>query len=158
MNGDLGWQMSIWEAAARLGAALACAAVVGWERQAHGRVAGIRTHMLVALGAAGFTLAGLAFVAADRRAGGQAGDAVRIIGAVATGVGFLGAGAIMKSGEHVTGLTTAASIWVVASAGIAAGAGYYALALLLSLATLLTLRALIGIERFAERRAREKKG
>src|SRR5687768_1940650 len=82
LGDDFGWQMSIWDAAARLGVALACAAAIGWEREWHGRVAGLRTHMLVALGSAGFTLAGVAFVLADRSAGGVAGDPVRIISAV----------------------------------------------------------------------------
>lgn len=137
-----GLHISIWDAMARLGLALLTAAVIGWEREARGRAAGLRTHMLVSLGAAGFTLLGTELVAAAREAGGGVQDPTRVIQAVATGVGFLGAGAIMQSGGQVKGLTTAASIWVVAAVGVAAGAGYWAIAVLLTVFAIFTLTAL----------------
>jgi putative Mg2+ transporter-C (MgtC) family protein len=141
-----GLHMPIWDALARLSTAMLFAAIIGWEREANGRAAGLRTHMLVALGAAGFTLVGVEFVAAAREAGSLAADPVKIIQAVATGVGFLGAGAIMQTGMQVKGLTTAASIWVVAAVGVASGAGYWALSLMLAGLALLTLTVLRWLE------------
>jgi putative Mg2+ transporter-C (MgtC) family protein len=107
---------------ARVGARLLIAAILGGllgaEREASGKAAGLRTHMLVAVGAAMFVL-----VPAEINAG--QGDLGRAIQGVATGIGFLGAGAILKQadGRQVTGLTTAAGIWLTAAIGVAVGAG-----------------------------------
>lgn len=115
---DIGDPESIVMVLARLSIAVLLGAVVGFERQVEGKSAGMRTHMLVALGSALFTLAPLY--------GGMAiADLSRVIQGVATGIGFLGAGAIMKAGEErIHGLTTAASIWLTAAAGLSVGAGY----------------------------------
>ncbi|MBL8879281.1 MAG: MgtC/SapB family protein [Phycisphaerales bacterium] len=134
--------ISIWEALARLGTALIAGAVIGWEREASGRAAGLRTHMLVALGSAGFSFIGVELISMTRQSSGHAGDLLRVIEAVATGVGFLGAGAIMQSGKQVKGLTTAASIWIVAAAGVAAGVGLWMIAVLLTIFALVTLSLL----------------
>ena len=108
----------------RLSVAALLGAILGFERQREGKSAGLRTHMLVCLGAAVFAIGPSL---------GQVDDASlsRIIQGIATGVGFLGAGAILKASEeqHVRGLTTAASIWVTAGAGVAVGAGYLLAAL-----------------------------
>lgn len=105
--------------AARLLAAALLGGIVGFERQLEGKSAGVRTHMLVALGAAAFTLIPLVAGADDQ-------GVSRVIQGVATGVGFLGAGIILPLREElkVKGLTTAANIWVTAAAGVAAGAGF----------------------------------
>jgi len=136
--------LPLWEATVRLGTALFFAGIIGWEREAKGRSAGLRTHMLVALGAAGFALLGMELIAAASTdaPGAQSIELLRIIEAVATGVGFLGAGAIMQSGAKVKGLTTAASIWVVSAVGVACGSGYWIVGLLLTIMGLLTLTAI----------------
>ena len=108
----------------RLLLAMLLGGLVGWERERRGRVAGLRTHMLVALGAALFTLVAMETAAdyADRPL-----VLSQVIRGIAAGVGFLGAGAILKGGEpgHVMGLTTAAGIWLTAAAGMAVGAGWF---------------------------------
>ena len=105
-------------AIARLGIAAGLGAAVGVERELRDREAGIRTHLLVALGAALFTIVGAYGF------GGSA-DPTRIAAQIVTGIGFLGAGAIIRDGLSVRGLTTAASLWIVAAIGMSAGAGYY---------------------------------
>src|SRR5262245_32046446 len=108
----------------RLGAAAILGAVLGLERQREHKTAGARTHMLVCLGAA-------LFVVAPASGGIDETALSRVIQGITAGVGFLGAGAILKAdGEHqVHGLTTAASIWITAGAGVAVGAGYLLAAL-----------------------------
>ena len=96
---------------------------VGYDRQLRRKPAGIRTHMLVAVGAALF-FAAAALILGDAAGTELKADAVRVPAAIVTGVGFLGAGAILRSGPRVTGLTTAAGIWVVAAIGLLAGAGF----------------------------------
>lgn len=134
-----------WEMLARFGVAMLVGAVVGWERESARRSAGLRTHMLVALGAAGFSLIGaeLSFTANEALAiagtPGRGSDPLRVVDAVATGIGFLGAGAILHSAERVKGLTTAASIWVTAAAGVASGVGLWSIALMITVCALFTL-------------------
>ncbi len=91
---------------------------MGWERELKGKAAGLRTHMLVAVGAALFVLAPL-------EAGVPLGDLTRVMQGVAAGIGFVGAGAILKMSEQgqVVGVTTAAGIWMTAAVGLAVGAG-----------------------------------
>jgi putative Mg2+ transporter-C (MgtC) family protein len=130
------------ETGIKLLAAGACGALLGWDREAKQREAGLRTHILVALGACLFTL--ITLEAAGRTAQGNV-DPGRAISGVAEGIGFLGAGAILRGRNHVRGLTTAAGIWVVAALGVAAAFGSYvtaALAVLLAFFTLTTLAAL----------------
>ncbi len=117
----------------RLAIATALAAAVGYEREARGKVAGLRTHVLIAVGAAAFTAASLyGFAGAD---------VARVAAGIVMGVGFLGAGVIFRGvrGGDVAGLTTAASIWVTACIGLAAGAGLYLLALGVTIVTLVVL-------------------
>lgn len=132
----------------RLILAAALAAILGWERESARKSAGLRTHMLVGIASALFTvLAELAVRDYPGEGGGLRADPIRVIQAVAIGVGFLGSGVIFvsKSGESVLGLTTAGSIWATAAIGIAAGLGYYILAVG---ATLLLLVVLRGMSRF----------
>ena len=103
-------------------------AVVGWERFLDHKPAGLRTHTLVSLGAAGVMIAARGMMGDDPAAHRELS---RVVQGVITGIGFLGAGSILQSGVNVRGLTTAASIWVVAAIGVAAGGGQvgYAVAL-----------------------------
>jgi putative Mg2+ transporter-C (MgtC) family protein len=132
--------------AARVGTRLLAAAVfggaIGFERQRKGKPAGLRTHMLVALGAALFVVAVHPTASPDA--------ASRVIQGVAAGVGFLGAGAILKdSRETVRGLTTAADIWLTAAIGVTAGMGRGATALLTTALALVILAILPRFERWA---------
>lgn len=112
----------------RLLCAMIVGMVIGTEREYTNRPAGMRTHILVALGAASVMLTGQ-MIFLQYSALGATPDPSRLSAQVITGVGFLGAGTILREGTNVKGLTTAASLWSVACLGIAAGAGYYAIAL-----------------------------
>lgn len=104
-------------------------AIIGYERHLHGRPAGLRTHLLVALASTTFMLVSTHFVYFQHYVKDDlvAVDTSRIAAAVVTGVGFLGGGAILRTGINVQGLTTAAGLWLVAAIGLAAGAGMYAI-------------------------------
>jgi putative Mg2+ transporter-C (MgtC) family protein len=108
----------------RLAAAAGLGAAIGLERELDEKAAGLRTHMLVSLGAALFTMVG-AYGFEDFAKGGVSTDPSRIAAQVVTGIGFLGAGVIFRQGFTVRGLTTAASLWVVAAVGMASGAGFW---------------------------------
>jgi putative Mg2+ transporter-C (MgtC) family protein len=130
-----------WEAFLRLSFACGLGAAIGFEREIRDREAGIRTHLLVSLGSALFTVVS-AYGFHEFLASGDAvvrADPSRIAAQIVTGIGFLGAGAIIREGLSVRGLTTAATLWVVAAIGMACGAGYYWPA---AAATFLTLFAL----------------
>jgi putative Mg2+ transporter-C (MgtC) family protein len=107
----------------RLGLTVALCGAIGVERETRGQVAGLRTHVLVGLGAALFTLVSAYAFTSDDPANPV--DPTRISAQIVTGIGFLGAGAIIRQGLTVRGLTTAASLWIVAAVGMASGAGYY---------------------------------
>ena len=104
----------------RLILAAALGGVLGYERERQGKAAGLRTHMLVALGSALFVLAAV-------EAGAAPGDVTRVVQGIATGIGFVGAGAILKLADQghvqVRGLTTASTVWIAAAVGIAVGTG-----------------------------------
>jgi putative Mg2+ transporter-C (MgtC) family protein len=125
------------EFAARLIVAAALGAVVGAEREIHGHPAGIRTHMLVALGSGIFTVLSIHGFGQDEP--GSTIDPTRIAAQVVSGIGFLGAGAILKDGVVIRGLTTAASLWATAAVGMAAGAGEYVIAIVSALVVLFSL-------------------
>lgn len=129
--------------AMRLACAMLIGIVIGLEREFTHRPAGLRTHILVALGACVASLMGEMLL----KEYGTVSDPARISAQVITGVGFLGAGTIMKEGASVKGLTTAAGIWAVACLGIAAGFGYYALALLGMVFILITLTIFEALQR-----------
>lgn len=99
--------------------------LVGWERERSGKVAGLRTHSLVALGAALFTAVSILIFIDLPSVTGAKGYSDRIVANIIVGIGFIGAGSILKRDDRIEGTTTAASLWVVAAIGIAAGLGYY---------------------------------
>lgn len=114
---------------------------IGAEREIREREAGLRTHMLVAVGAALFTIVS-AYAWGDFEFSTREGitfDPTRIAAQIVTGIGFLGAGAIIRQGLSVRGLTTAASLWVVAAIGMASGAGYYTAAVITTVVVLVSL-------------------
>lgn len=121
--------VSIWDICLRLGCAMLIGLVVGTEREYTHRPAGMRTHILVALGACVVAITSEMLFKEYHTLYGATPDPARLSAQVITGVGFLGAGTIMREGYTVKGLTTAASVWAVACLGLAAGSGYYALAL-----------------------------
>jgi putative Mg2+ transporter-C (MgtC) family protein len=126
----------------RCGAAALCGGMVGLERELSRKPAGFRTNILICVGAAMYMTAGLLVIEID----GHTGDPTRIAAQVVTGIGFLGAGTIIQSNGRVSGLTSAATIWVVASIGIIAGAGFPLLAFVASCMVVLTLVLLRAVE------------
>jgi putative Mg2+ transporter-C (MgtC) family protein len=126
---------------ARLLVAGVLGGILGWERTHAGKPAGFRTHILVALGAA-------AFVAIPQQSGFSVSEISRIIQGLVTGIGFLGAGCIMKADNegHVKGLTTAAGIWTTSAVGVAAGLGHVGSAILLAVLGWITLDQLARFE------------
>lgn len=138
--------VTLLEEALRLLLAVACGALIGWDRESKGRDAGLRTHIMVALGSAGFTLIAMQMFMTLGAVETATGDAVRIMAAIIGGVGFLGAGAIIQSGGRVRGLTTAAGLWVIAAVGISAGAGFYSNAVFVTILAFLTLTVLRRVE------------
>ena len=133
----LNWDESL----LRLALAALLGGLIGFERELREREAGLRTHLLVSLGSALFTIVGAygfhAFL--DSGASVVRADPTRIAAQIVTGIGFLGAGAIIRQGLSVRGLTTAATLWVVAAVGLAAGAGYYSVAVITTGLVLLAL-------------------
>ena len=145
-NNYINVQPGLLAIALRFGCAMLVGIVIGMEREYTHRPAGLRTHILVALGACVVSILGeMLFI--HYSALGATPDPARLSAQVITGVGFLGAGTIMKEGPSVKGLTTAASVWAVACLGIAAGFGYYALALTGMLFTLMTLTIFEALQR-----------
>ena len=125
-------------------------ALVGLEREFHGRAAGMRTHMMVALGAALTAMIGL-YTVHDL---GVSSDPLRVGAQVISGVGFLGAGTILLrgGGSRVTGLTTAAGLWTAASIGLAVGIGFYVGAFMTVVAVMLTFTLITSVEHFLNRK------
>src|SRR5690349_5669235 len=109
----------------RLLAALAAGALIGYERSFHGRPAGLRTHVLVCMASAALMLVTVYEAEWVRNAAESRLDPTRMAQGIMTGIGFLGAGVIVKEGINVRGLTTAASIWITAGIGVLAGVGLY---------------------------------
>ncbi len=133
----LGWG----EVFLRLALAAVLGATIGFERELREREAGLRTHLLVCLGSALFTIIS-AYGFHDFLTSGDAvvrADPTRIAAQIVTGIGFLGAGAIIRQGISVRGLTTAATLWVAAAIGMASGAGYYPGAVIGTVLTLIAL-------------------
>lgn len=125
--------LPIWEIALRLLVAALLGMVIGWEREALRKEAGLRTHMLVALGAAGFMIAIIELAAGLKLPGGNPSiDASRAYQGLIGGIGFLGAGAIIQGRGDVHGITTAAGIWCCGALGLAAGQGSFAVAVLIA--------------------------
>lgn len=121
-------ELSLWDVCFRFLCAMLVGLVIGTEREYTNRPAGMRTHILVSLGSCSVMIVGQ-LLFAHYMSFGATPDPARLSAQVITGVGFLGAGTIMREGATVKGLTTAASLWAVACLGIASGAGYYFVAL-----------------------------
>ena len=134
---SLNWE----ETLLRIALAAIFGGAIGLEREFREREAGLRTHMLVAVGSALFTITS-AYGFRDFLVNGGAvvrADPTRIAAQIVTGIGFLGAGAIIRQGLAVRGLTTAATLWVVAAIGLSCGAGYYSAALMTTLVAVFLL-------------------
>lgn len=142
-----------WDDLARIGAAAVLGGALGLERELHGHWAGLRTHMMVSIGAAIFVIGGA--TAAGQNIDGPS----RVIQGVAAGIGFLGAGTILKLGEkmEIKGLTTASSIWLAAALGVAAGLAEYALATASAVISLFVLGVLGPIEKYFERHHKSRR-
>jgi len=129
------------EALLRIALAAVLGGLIGVERELREREAGLRTHLLVSVGSALFTIVS-AYEFHEFLASGQSvvrADPTRIAAQIVTGIGFLGAGAIIRQGLSVRGLTTAATLWVVAAIGMASGAGYYSAAFITTAVVILSL-------------------
>jgi putative Mg2+ transporter-C (MgtC) family protein len=144
MNPELTIDLQI-ELGVRLAAGLILGAIIGFERELHRQPAGFRTHSLVALGAALFTI-----VSAYGFAGPMV-DPTRIAAQIVSGIGFIGAGTILQHRGNIRGLTTAASLWSVAAIGTAAGAGLVVMAIIGTILILVVLALLDRVENVATR-------
>ncbi len=121
----------IYEQALKLVLAVALGGLIGWERERIHKPAGLRTHMLVCLGATLITLVSVGYFVEDY---------ARIVSGIVTGIGFIGAGAIIAQGtKGIHGLTTAANLWVVAAIGISIGVGWYFLSVIAAILIMLIL-------------------
>ena len=119
----------------RMGVAFVCGALIGWERERSDKPAGLRTHVLICVGASIYAISGLLVGL----------DPTRVASQVASGVGFIGAGTILRDKDNVVGLTTAATVWLSAAIGVLAGLGYPIMAVFAAVLTLTTLTVLSRI-------------
>jgi putative Mg2+ transporter-C (MgtC) family protein len=151
--------LELWEGLLRLVVAALLAGVIGVERELREQEAGLRTHMLVCVGATMFMLVGV-YGWSDYDLGNDIGvvvDPSRVASYVVSGIGFLGAGAIIRHGINVRGLTTAASLWVVAAIGVSVGAGMYAFAVATTALVILALWPLSQVKRLLAGKAEESR-
>jgi putative Mg2+ transporter-C (MgtC) family protein len=147
IEGSEGQFMTLTEIATRLLLAVALGALIGLDREARSRPAGLRTHTLTALAAAVFTIIALELYEEIKTARGLSGDPIRAIEAVTAGVAFLATGGIIHARGQVHGLTTGAAMWLAGAVGLACGAGYFYIALLATALALLILTVAYFIER-----------
>lgn len=145
--GFLSFLDQFWQTVLPLLAAVICGGLVGLEREQANRPAGLRTHVLVCVGSALIMQVSLAMwhLTGEGQLGN--GDPGRIAAQVVSGIGFLGAGTIMREGVNIRGLTTAASLWVVAGVGLAVGAKLYLPAFITVMAAMVTLKTMSRFER-----------
>jgi len=143
--------------AVRLLIAAGLGAAVGIERELREQWAGLRTHILVCVGACLFTLMSAigfsAFIGGTQKAAANA-DVTRIASQVVVGIGFIGGGTILRQGANVRGLTTAATLWVTAAIGLAVAAGSYVAAIVATVLAVVTLSGLKPLERWLARTAK----
>jgi putative Mg2+ transporter-C (MgtC) family protein len=138
------------EIALRLGTALLVGSALGLNRDLHGNPAGLRTHALVSLGAAVAAMIALGYPGETKLM--DTNSISRVLQGILTGIGFLGAGVILRdSSGHVTGLTTAATIWICAALGAACGLGYWSVVIIAGILTAIILGVGGPIERMVER-------
>ncbi|HXK36858.1 MAG TPA: MgtC/SapB family protein [Candidatus Paceibacterota bacterium] len=131
----------------RLTVATLLGAVIGYEREKAGKIAGLRTHTLVALGSALFTAVSVLLFVDFPSINGTIGYDYHLVANIIVGIGFIGAGAILRNGDHVSGTTTAATLWVAAAIGIASGLGYYKEAIATTALAYVVLTALWSLEK-----------
>ena len=136
----------LWEIAAKIGLSALLAGLIGAEREMTGKWAGLRTHMLIAVGSALLTHISILIGVEYAEGRSNAWDPGRIAAQIVSGVGFIGAGTIIQSRGAVHGLTTAAGLWVASGLGIAVGGGFFAEAVLTTVALLVILIALRPFE------------
>jgi putative Mg2+ transporter-C (MgtC) family protein len=151
--------IELWEGLVRLVLAALLAGAIGIERELREQEAGLRTHMLVSVGATMFMLVGV-YGWSDYELGNQIGvvvDPSRVASYVVSGIGFLGAGAIIRHGINVRGLTTAASLWVVAAIGVAVGAGMYSFAVATTALVIFALWPLGQVKRLLKGKTEESR-
>jgi len=141
-----------WVSAGKLVLAALMGAIVGLERLWTGHPAGLRTNMVIAISSCLFTILSIEAFPLQ----GSAQDTARVAAGIVTGVGFLGAGALLQTKSHVRGLTTAATIWLVAALGMAAGAGFYFIGVFTTIMTTALLVVLRPVSASLERRARRQ--
>jgi putative Mg2+ transporter-C (MgtC) family protein len=150
------WHIDEWQILARLLSAAVLGGLVGLEREQSQHAAGLRTHIMVCLGSCLMMLLSIYGFALFVNEMNVRVDPARLAAAVITGVGFLGAGTILHTGRGVTGLTTAASVWVTAAIGLGVGAGFYFAAAVSTLLVLFVLWALNKLEQKLFRRKSER--
>jgi putative Mg2+ transporter-C (MgtC) family protein len=140
----------------RLALSLVYGALIGWDREAHRKPAGLRTHMMVSLGSASFMLVTIELARAVVAGGhGARPDPTRIVDGVTAGIGFLGGGSIIQSRGSVEGITTAAGLWVVGAIGVACGGGHFVLATTTAVLAFVILSGLSFLDRRARKMDRE---
>jgi len=140
------WSMG-WETAGQVTLAAILGGIIGIEREWRGRPAGFRTNMLIAIGSCLFTILSITGFPLD---GSAAQDSARIAAQVVSGVGFLGAGALLQTRNKTKGMTTAATIWLVAAIGMSVGTGNYFLAVFTTLLTAGVLQLLLPVSKLVE--------
>ena len=156
--------LTLEEMLVRLGVAIAIGAIVGWEREALGKEAGIRTDIIVSAGAAIFAITGIVLpylITPNEAAAIQAAtnsSALHIVANAVVGIGFLGAGIIIHEGQRVRGLTTAASVWFVAALGVLAGVGLLMFAMISGIGMTLLLVVLRKMDLYKIVEETKKKG
>lgn len=145
-----------WPIINRLLIATLLGSFVGFERERSGKIAGLRTHTLVSLGAALLAVTSIRLFFDFPSIGGQAGFDYHLIANIVVGIGFIGAGTILRREDRIEGTTTAASLWVVAAIGIASGLGYYQEAIATTVIAYAVLAGLWLLEKYLTRELRYK--
>lgn len=148
------FQSMAWSTAGRVTLAAILGGVIGIEREWRGRPAGFRTNILIALGACLFTVISIEGFPLN---GSTAQDTARVAAQIVSGVGFLGAGALLQTRNKVKGMTTAATIWLVAAIGMAVGTGEYFLAVFTTLLTAAVLQLLRPVSKMVEEEGKQHK-
>lgn len=138
--------LNITDITLRLAVALLLGMSIGIERAIAGKTAGVRTHALVAMGSAMFMIVGMLALGAHSTTERTYIESMRVIVAIITGIGFLGAGIFISKDSNAGGMTTAAGIWVAAGVGISAGYGFFSIAVIATLFTLIVFTLLWDIE------------
>ena len=137
----------------QVGLATLLGGAIGLERELGGKPAGLRTNILICIGSVLYTHLSIAMLSAIAGAGGTGTDPTRVAGQIVTGVGFIGAGTILHARGAVVGLTSAATIWVVAAIGVALGSGYYLEGIATTVVVLGVLAGLGRVEKLVERQS-----